>query len=91
VRPDGTVKWSTPIISEVETAIAVGADGTLYLGTSSPHFLAMNADGTEKWDFPTGDRVASSPAIGADGAVYFGESRSQGLCAEPQRHVTMGV
>jgi hypothetical protein len=55
VNPDGTLKWS---FEPVEFAIvspmslAVGADGTIYVGAQDGNLYAVNSDGTLKWSFP---------------------------------------
>ena len=50
---------------------AIGADGTIFVGSCDRNLYALNPDGTQKWAFPTGDYNASSPAIGADGTIYI--------------------
>jgi hypothetical protein len=50
---------------------AIGADGTIYVGSSGNNFYAINPDGTEKWHLSISDS-SSSPAIGADGTIYVG-------------------
>jgi hypothetical protein len=52
---------------------AIGADGTLYVGSDDGNLYALDGTvGAPKWAFLTGDSVYSSPAIGADGTVYVG-------------------
>ena len=51
---------------------AIGADGTIYVGSGDDNLYAVNPDGTQKWAFPTGNYIESSPAIGADGTIYVG-------------------
>ena len=75
VQPeDGTQKWAFLTGANVESSPAIGADGTLYVGSSDFNLYAINPDGTQKWGFPTGGFVFSSPAIGTDGTVYVGSS-----------------
>ena len=59
----GDGMWSSP---------AIGADGTIYVGSYDDNLYAINPDGTQKWAFETGHNVKSSPAIGADGTIYIG-------------------
>lgn len=69
----GTVaKYSPRRIQELRPAI--GADGTVYVGSNDDKLYAFNPDGSLKWDSGTtiGGNVFSSPAIGADGTVYIG-------------------
>ena len=51
---------------------AIGADGTVYVGSCDNKLYAINPDGSLKWAYTTGDDGDSSPAIGADGTVYVG-------------------
>jgi hypothetical protein len=68
----GTVKWRFQTGYEVRySSPAIGADGTLYVGSRDEFIYALNPDGTLKWRFETGDWVDSSPAIGADGTIYI--------------------
>jgi outer membrane protein assembly factor BamB len=56
----------------VESSPAVGADGTIYVGSDDHNLYAINPDGSLKWRYDTGDKVYSSPAIGSDGTIYAG-------------------
>jgi outer membrane protein assembly factor BamB len=51
---------------------AIGADGTIYVGSPDSCLYALNPDGSLKWRFETGWYIRSSPAVGADGTIYFG-------------------
>jgi len=54
---------------------AVGADGTVYVGSYDNNLYALNPatpGGVPKWAAPTGGNIESSPAIGKDGTVYVG-------------------
>ncbi len=75
---DGTEQWTVQIVPQgplgvgaVEASPAIGADGTIYVGSFSMQFYAFAQDGTEKWSVPI-EAVSSSPAIGADGTIYVG-------------------
>ncbi|MDP7012147.1 MAG: PQQ-binding-like beta-propeller repeat protein [Verrucomicrobiota bacterium] len=71
----GTVLWEFKTGSMVYSSPAIGADGTVYVGSSDKKVYALDGKtGAKKWDFKTGDKVDSSPAIGADGTVYVGSS-----------------
>jgi outer membrane protein assembly factor BamB len=68
-----TLKWTRQTGDCVFSSPAIGADGTVYVGSTDGNVYALNpADGSVKWSFATGGSVLSSPAIGADGTVYFG-------------------
>ena len=71
-----TLRWKCAIGYALYTSPAIGADGTIYLGSSTYpegyNLYAINPDGTQQWAFPTGNGITSSPAIGPDGTIYFG-------------------
>jgi len=56
-------------------AIALGADGTIYVGSADSHgyalgnLYALAPDGTERWRVEL-EGVQAPPAIGADGTIY---------------------
>ncbi len=57
------------------SAPAIGANGTLYIGSEDHNLYAINSTtGAVNWKFQTKDWVNSTPAIGADGTVYFGSN-----------------
>jgi outer membrane protein assembly factor BamB len=68
----GSRKWQYPIAGSSQPA--VGADGTIYVGSSDNSLYALNADGTLNWKFATGGAISNCPAIAADGTLYFGSS-----------------
>ncbi len=55
--------WSSP---------ALGADGTIYVGSLDGNLYALNPEGSLKWKYPTGSYIDSSPTVGADGTIYVG-------------------
>ena len=67
-----TLRWQFATGGEVWGGPAIGADGTVYIGSDDSNLYAINPDGTEKWRFVTGEAVLGSPAVGADGTVYIG-------------------
>ncbi|MHC4687983.1 MAG: outer membrane protein assembly factor BamB family protein, partial [Planctomycetota bacterium] len=71
INPDGTEKWRFVTGGDVRSPPAIGADGTIYVGSRDNNLYAINRNGTEKWRFATGGDVYS-PAIGADGTIYVG-------------------
>ena len=64
-----TKKWDFDTGDDVYSSPAIGADGTVYVGSCDKKLYAIKADGTKKWEFATD---AGSPAIGADGTIYVG-------------------
>ena len=51
---------------------AIGADGTIYIGSTDKKVYALNPDGTLKWSYTTGGQINGALAIGADGTIYIG-------------------
>ncbi len=72
VTPQGGVKWTFRINSEIKSTPAIGDDGTIYFGARNRNFYAVTPQGKLKWTFPTGAWIDSSPAIAEDGTIYFG-------------------
>ena len=69
----GTLKWTFTTGGEVLSSPAIGADGTVYIGSNDNNVYALDGQtGAKKWVFATRGEVRSSPAIGADGSVYVG-------------------
>ena len=70
---EGQKRWEFQTPAVVNSCPAIGADGTVYVG-SSVKLIALNpATGTPRWEF-TADGQVNSPAIGGDGTVYVGSS-----------------
>ncbi|MFY7954058.1 MAG: PQQ-binding-like beta-propeller repeat protein, partial [Armatimonadaceae bacterium] len=53
---------------------AIGADGTVYVGSLDGNLYAFSAAGTLKWTMRTGGAIESSPTISADGTIYIGST-----------------
>ncbi len=67
------LKWTFATGNCLDSSPAVGADGTIYVGSEDNNLYALNpADGSLKWNYPTRGAIYSSPAIGADGTIYVG-------------------
>ena len=94
LTPDGSLKWK--FLEEVGTYsrnLAIGADGTIYVGGDS--LLAFDPNGKMKWharhpinydsntDILYDNDRFSSPSIGTDGIIYVTNSSFsvKGLCA----------
>ena len=68
-----TINWTFKTGFSVYSSPAIGADGTVYMGSDDFKVYALNgATGVLKWSYTTGGPVTSTPAIGADGTVYVG-------------------
>lgn len=86
VSSTGTELWSinTTVVSGSTTetgkidqgGVAVGADGTVYVGTKGPELLALDpSDGSTKWSYTKTEfaGIGSTPAIDDRGFIYFGD------------------
>ena len=73
--------WAYETNGAIASSPAVGADGTVYVGSMDGTLYAIAADGTTAWTYATAGSINhSSPAIGGDGTVYIG-SRDGNLYA----------
>jgi len=65
------LKWKFDCENGVESSPAIGEDGTLYTGSFTDNFFAINPDGTEKWRYTReGMHFRTSPTIDEDGTIY---------------------
>jgi outer membrane protein assembly factor BamB len=69
VSPEGVLLWRYQTEGHV-TPAAIGADGTLYFGSSDYCFYAVLPNGELRWRFEADNVFVSAPAIGPDGTVY---------------------
>jgi len=68
------LKWSDTR-GKVGSSLAIGTDGTIYIGSSTYDKLyAINPGGTLEWSYTPGGPVESSPTIGADSTIYVGSN-----------------
>lgn len=82
---DGKLLWTVRTSDDVQSAAAVGTDGTVYFGSVDNSIFAVRpTDGFVKWTRSTGDVVLSSPAIGADGTVYIGSDDGYMYALKPE-------
>jgi len=71
--PGGAVRWSL-VTSVTYEAAAIGADGTLYVGTlnfgdGEAELMALGPDGTTRWQLPRTGSIGL-PVLGEDGTVH---------------------
>ena len=66
------LKWKFNCENGVESSPAIGEDGTLYVGSFTDNFFAIDPDdGTEIWRYTREDvHFRSSPTIAEDGTIY---------------------
>jgi outer membrane protein assembly factor BamB len=67
----GAQKWKLGT-GGIVSSPAVGADGTIYAGSSDFNLYAVAPDGSRKWAFTTTSAVGS-PSIGNDGTIYVSD------------------
>jgi outer membrane protein assembly factor BamB len=75
-----SLKWSfamgKPVGKDSDAAElsspTIGADGTIYVGSTDGKVYALNPDGSQRWSFATEQPVYTRAAIGADGTIYLG-------------------
>ena len=72
VGPQAPVeRWEFTTGDCVRGSPAVGADGTVYIGSEDAKFYALDgATGAKRWEFATGDYIDADAAIGENGTVY---------------------
>jgi outer membrane protein assembly factor BamB len=69
----GTKRWEFATGDVITSSPAIGADGTVYVGSGDRKLYALDgATGAKRWEFATGSAVVNCPAIGVDGMVYVG-------------------
>ena len=78
-----TERWSFSTGNIVIASPAIGADGTLYLGSYDGKLYAINSDGSSKWTKNTVWWIRVTPAIGTDGTVYFGNWNNTFYAVDP--------
>ncbi len=72
----GDTSWRYLTGGEIISSPAIGADGTIYMGSYDHLLYAVNPDRTSKWYYDTDDQIYSSPVIGPDGTIYVGSHDS---------------
>ena len=69
----GASQRTEPCERPASSSPAIGADGSIYVGSYDDKVYALTPSGVFKWSYLTGSSVQqSSPAIGADGSIYVG-------------------
>ena len=67
-------KWSAAT-GGATTAPAIGADGTLYVGSADANLYAFDAAGLQKWSLHTKGVIEAQPLVDGDGTIYFGTKK----------------
>lgn len=77
---DAAVSFPAPkvvfkvVVGPIASSPVIGADGTIYVGTTEGKLVAVSNTGTISWSATTNDRHGSSPALGQDGTIYVGST-----------------
>lgn len=91
VNSNGALKWqvlANPKVTPI-FGMALGADGTVYLGTWGGGVRAFDSAGNFKWAF-TGDAeppIFSGPVVSGDGTIFAGSSDSHLYALNPNGSV----
>ena len=88
---DSHLLWSFKTAKEVAPSPALGADGTIYIGSHDNFFYALNPDGKIKWKIQAEGWVHASPAIADDGTIYFGAYDDYVYAATPDGKIKWRV
>ena len=67
-----TTKWKFTTGRGIASSPVIGADGTIYIGSTDKKFYALYPNGTKKWSFDSGYMIGFTPAIDNNGVVYLG-------------------
>ena len=70
LNPDGTMKWRFITRVMIMGCPAIGADGTIYIGSGDCNLYALNPNGTVRWQYLTSGYIKGSATIAPDGTIY---------------------
>jgi outer membrane protein assembly factor BamB len=62
------------IATGVVSSPAMGADGSVYVGSSDNKLYAFDSSDSRLWTYSAAGAVDSSPSIGSDGRLYVGSN-----------------
>ena len=69
-KADGSTKWSFNTKGKAYASPIIDAAGTIYIGSNSKMFYAINPNGTVKWQAELSDKIQYGAVIGSDGTIY---------------------
>ena len=78
LSPQGGLLWTLDLPNTGWSTPAIGANGTLYLGSGiglTGSLVAVDPAGSVRWVLDGLDGISSSPAIGPDGTIYVAGGR----------------
>ena len=71
----GSILWTLTIPIQY-SSVAIGCDGTIYVGSTNMFFYALRPSGSIKWSYKTGAAIYASPTIDRNGVIYIGSTDS---------------
>jgi outer membrane protein assembly factor BamB len=93
IKPNGILKWFSPVGSVSNSSPAIASDGTIYIVSmrgplslllKTGYLVAIHPDGRIKWSHALGKFIASSsPVIADDGTIYVGSGDSYLYAFDP--------
>ena len=79
LSPQGGILWTVDVPGRTTWGMpAIGADGTLYFGSSigtAGSLVAVDPGGSIRWILDNLDAISSSPALGPDGTIHVAGGR----------------
>lgn len=69
--PIAPLRWEIKLQDNISSPPAIGANGTVYVGTHNKKLVAISPEGTVIWTVLLGGSTYSAPAIGHDGTIYI--------------------
>jgi outer membrane protein assembly factor BamB len=87
----GKQHWSLNLGDAIYCTPAVGADGTIYVGTDQGTLVAVAPNGTRKWSFKTGDEIDGSPTVGPTSLIYIASDSVYCVDARGRRRWAFGA
>ena len=79
----GSQKWTIPLNLGPPLTPAIGADGTIYAGSSITMYALDGATGNKRWESPIGEYAtvlsssSGSPVVNVDGTIYVSGGYAQ--------------
>ncbi len=78
------LRWVHRTGARVHAAPVIGADGTIYVGSTDRSFVAIARDGSLRWRYAGGDRFYASAAIMRDGTIVIGNHDGTVVALSPE-------
>lgn len=78
---------TTPTYSEFWGSAAIGANGTIYIGSNDGYIYAFTPEGEIIWQVKTLNEVYQSPTIGGAGTIYSGSEDGNIYAIDPSGEI----